>query len=92
MVLFDLDFLKVVTHSLHLGKLDFAVAALRQVLHKRVQRLLHESILQALVLALLAEQVARDFLGFSHSAVLQLEQLGPIVAIFVSFATGNKLS
>ena len=54
---FDLDFMQVITHGLYLGKLNFAIIALRQVLHKRVQRLLHESILQALVLPLLTEHV-----------------------------------
>ena len=53
----NLDFMEVITHGLYLGKLNFAIIALRQVFHERVQRLLHESILQALVLSLLTEHV-----------------------------------
>ena len=54
---FDLDFMEVITHGTNLGKLDFAIIAFSQVLHKRVQRLLYESILQALVLSLLTEHI-----------------------------------
>ena len=84
--------MEVITHGTYLGKLDFAIIAFSQVLHKRVQRLLYESILQALVFSLLTEHIVWDFFCFSHRTILQLEQLGPIVTILVSFATCNKLS
>jgi len=83
--MFLLNRAKVVTHGA--DSIQVVVAGLRQIL----QCVHDQLVLKTLVLTLLAQQAARDPLGFCHCPILQLKQLSSIVAVFVGFGASDEL-
>jgi len=79
----QLDLLEICAHGLHVSYFNFALVSLAQMLHKLSESVSYESVLERLVLTLLAEQIGGDFLRFCHRPLLQLQQLRPIVALLV---------
>jgi len=88
-----LDLLQIVAHSLHARVGYLVVISFSEVLDQLSKCVSDESLFDRLMGAgsLLTKQVGRDFLGLFHWTLLQLQQLGSVVAVFVCLIATNKL-